>query len=68
MGVIGYGSDRDQADKPPCSDQPISKGESVAVVTAKCGKPTGTERREEFIQELKTRPPLRTADHTPVEN
>ena len=46
----GYGSAKEQAGKPQCSDQIISVGDAAAEVLAKCGEPAWKDKREEIIR------------------
>ena len=47
----GYGSIKEQAGRPKCSDQIISAGDSAADVMAKCGEPAWKDKREEVLRE-----------------
>lgn len=46
-----YGTRKEQAGKPQCSDKIISEGDAAADVVAKCGEPAWIDRREEVIRE-----------------
>ncbi len=47
----GYGSTREEAEKPECGGRIISQGDAAAEVIRYCGRPAWSERHEEIVKE-----------------